>query len=343
MTLRRGLWAAASLGATSVALAAGWYAAQSPSQSARATAVGPALVAAPAAADAPVARGTAARASLAAASPADPDPRPSGAEPPAAPHLSPEHRAEIQAVHQLLVQGPTLAACREAEPRLLALARGLATTSAGWDWTLARARDCLRAPHEFRRRNGLLAGLRESFPDDPRVLALAGLERYDAGALDEAVDLLEQAEDAGTFEAWEAYADAQLSRAFEMRAQGDPRWQDALLRAEVAAMRALELAGDDVKPFALHTYARTQLELGRAVEAVQWADQAIAALRAGGSRYQALMAAELYVFSGQIYYRAGQRETGLAYMDQGIGMAGPPEQQADLRRIRDQFLSRHGA
>lgn len=343
MTLRGALWAAAALGAASAAVAAGWYVAQSPAPLAGSQIAAAPSMAAAGPADTPLAPGPAAQPAAMAASPTGVAPRLRAGEPLPSPQLAPEYPAEVQAVHRILAQGPTLAACREAEPRLLALARGLPTASAGWDWTLSRARDCLRAPHDFRRRNGLLAGLRESFPDDPRVLALAGLERYDAGAFDEAVDLLEEAEDQGTFEAWEAYADAQLSRAFEMREQGDPRWQDALLRAEGAAMRALELAGDDVKPFALHTYARTQLELGRAIEAVHWADQAIAALRAGGSRYQALMAAELYVFSGQIYYRAGQRETGLAYMDQGIGMAGPPEQQADLRRIRDQFLRRYGA
>lgn len=257
--------------------------------------------------------------------------------------LDPEQRAHADAIVRALRDGPTLAGCRAAEMALLAFARGVAPRSTAWNWAIARARDCLRAPHEFRKDSALLKGLLDSFPDDPIVRQLAGLESYDAGRLDEAVAQLEEAvEEQGTFEAWESYADAQLSRALQMRSRGEPGWEDVLMQAEAAAMRALELADEQSLALALHTVARTQLEMGRAAEAVQWADQAIAALQGGGTRYQAVMAAELYVFSGQIYFRAGQRDTGMAYMDQGIATAASPQQQADLQRIRDEFLRRYG-
>lgn len=265
--------------------------------------------------------------------------------PPARPAtpLSPEQRTQADAISAALRDGPTLAACRAAEATLLAFVRSVPPRSMPWNWALARARDCLRAPHEFRKDSALLKGLLESFPDDPLVRQLAGLQSYDAGRFDEAAAELEDAvEEKGSFEAWEAYADAQLARALAMRGRGDPGWQDVLMQAEAAAMRALELADERSLPLALHTVARTQMELGRPAEAIQWADQAIAALQAGGSRYQAVMTAELYVFSGQIYFRAGQRDTGLAYMDQGIATAASPQQQAELRRIREEFLRRYG-
>lgn len=257
--------------------------------------------------------------------------------------LSPEQRGQADAIASALRDGPTLAGCRAAESTLLAFARGVSPRSAAWNWAIGRARDCLRAPHEFRKDNALLKGLLESFPDDPIVRQLAGLQSYDEGRLDDAVAQLEDAvEEKGSFEAWESYADAQLARALQMRTRGEPGWQDVLMQAEAAAMRALEFADDQSLPLALHTVARTQLELGRPAEAIQWADQAVAALQAGGSRYQAVMTAELYVFSGQIYYRAGQRDTGMAYMDQGVASAASPQQQAELQRIRDDFLRRYG-
>jgi tetratricopeptide (TPR) repeat protein len=261
----------------------------------------------------------------------------------AAAPLDPGQRAQADSIATALRDGPTLDGCRAAESSLLAFARSVPARSSAWNWALLRARDCLRAPHDFRQHNALMKGLLESFPDDPLVRQLAGLQSYDAGRLDEAAAQLEDSlGEKGSFEAWEAYADAQLARALELRGRGDPAWEEVMLQAEAAALRALELADGPSLPLALHTVARTQLELGRAADAIQWADQAIAALQAGGSRYQAVMTAELYVFSGQVYFRAGQRDTGLAYMDQGIATAASAQQQAELRRIRDEFLRRHG-
>jgi tetratricopeptide (TPR) repeat protein len=273
------------------------------------------------------------------------------ARPPVEP-LRPQQLAELGSPLQTLASslfeqlkgGPTAAACEGAQGGLLQLLGQTPVNSAAWNWGMNRARDCLRAPTAFRANNKLLAGLIDRYPDHPRVKELAGLQQYDAGDMDAAVEALEEAaEEANTFEAWVSYADAQLARMQALRAQGDPAWQDALARAESAAFRALELANVAMRPFAMHTIARTQLEAGRWPEAVQWADQAVQAVQAAGSNYQAYMAAELYVFAGQIYYRAGQRDTGLAYMDQGISMAARADQQADLRRIRDEFLQMYGS
>jgi tetratricopeptide (TPR) repeat protein len=253
-------------------------------------------------------------------------------------------RALTTEVLDRLRGGPTAAACEGAQAAILGLLQQSRMDSSLWGWGMDRARDCLRAPTAFRAKNGLLSALIDRYPDHPRVRELSGLQQYDAGDMDAAAESLEDAApETDTFEAWETYADAQLARARQLQAAGDPRWQDALVRAENAAMRALELANAFMRPFALHTVARTQIEMGRPAEAVQWADQAVEAVRAGGSRYQAVMTAEFYVFAGQIYYRAGQRDTGMAYMDQGIGMAPRADQQAQLRNIRDEFLRMYGS
>lgn len=280
---------------------------------------------------------------------------PGGAAPSAPRVLAPLRQAPVadlsaplktlaSALFEQLKGGPTAAACEAAQAGLLQWLGQTRPDSAAWNWGMNRARECLRAPTAFRAKNSLLAALIERYPDHPRVRELAGLQQYDAGDMNAAVEALEEAaEEANTFEAWETYADAQLARMRELRDRGDPAWQDALARAEAAAFRALELANDAMRPFAMHTIARTQIEAGRWPEAIQWADQAVQAVQAGGSDYQAYMAAELYVFAGQIYYRAGQQDTGLAYMDQGISMAARADQQADLRRIRDEFLRAYGS
>jgi len=257
--------------------------------------------------------------------------------------MQPALRALATGIVERLQGGPTAAACEGAQVAILGLLQQARMDSALWSWGMDRARDCLRAPTAFRAKNSLLSALIDRYPDHPRVRELSGLQQYDAGDMEAAAESLEDAApETDTFEAWETYADAQLARARQLQAAGDPRWQDALARAESAAMRALELADAFMRPFALHTVARTQIEMGRPAEAVQWADQAVEAVRAGGSRYQAVMTAEFYVFAGQIYYRAGQRDTGMAYMDQGIGMAPRADQQAQLRNIRDQFLQMYG-
>lgn len=257
--------------------------------------------------------------------------------------LPPALRALAQSVFDQVRTGPTAPACQGAQAGLLDLLRQAPLDSRLWLWGMDRARDCLRAPTAFRARNSLLAALIEQFPDHPRVKELAGLQQYDSGDMAGAAATLADAPaDTRSFEAWQSYADAQLALMRDLRTRGDPAWQDALARAEDAAFRALDLARDTMRPFALHMIARTQLEAGRGPAAVDWANQAVESVRATGSTYQPYMAADLYFFAGQIYYRAGQRDTGLAYMEQGISMAPVARQQADLRRLRDEFLRMYG-
>lgn len=287
---------------------------------------------APAEAQLPPATSAAAEASLAAAPLAEAQTATAVQAPP---QPANETRAEVTRIYEQLRGGPTTAACRGVQYGLLDLVENTAEDDPLWNWAMDRARDCLRAPGSFRLKNDLMAGLLRSKPNHPRVRELEGLQHYDTGNLEEAVFNLELALEngGGGFEAWQTLADAQLALA-----RGKDDALARLSRAEAAAYEALKYPDSNTRPFALHTMARVQLELGRPAEAIQWAERAMQALQEGGPRYQSFMAAELHVFVGQIYYRAGQPDTGRAYMDQGVAIAQPGTQQNDLRRIRDEFL-----
>lgn len=253
---------------------------------------------------------------------------------------TPAQRNAALRVVEALMRGPTEAGCRASEDPLLNLAMDTDVDSPLWNWSLARMRDCLRAPTAYRAKSPLLAKLQDLFPDHPRVRELAGLQSYDQGRVaDAAAELEEALAETGSFESWQTLADAKLSVA---REAGSPEERAAALAAAEDAMRrALPLATPALRPYALHTMARVQLEQGNAPAAIEWADRALEAVRDGSGTYQAYMAAEMNLFAGQIYYRAGQQETGLAYMDQGVAMAGSDRQRSELQQLRDRFLQVH--
>ena len=248
-------------------------------------------------------------------------------------------------IHRQLQSGYSAPACAEAQTGILELIQKVPENDPLWSWVLDRAHGCLRAPGRTAQNRALLDALAKIKPDHPRIRELLGLDLYDRGKIDQAASALDEAlkDEPGTFEGWVSLADARLSEARALIVAGAEAdaIRTRLLQAETAAQRALELAGPEVLPFALHTLAQVHTELGQSAEAIQWADRALEALRAGSAQYQTYMAAELHLFVGQTYYRAGQRDTGLAFMDQGIGMAPLAQQQADLRRIREEFLRRY--
>lgn len=253
------------------------------------------------------------------------------------PIVTPEQRNAALGVVAALGRGPTADGCQQSEAALLSLATETAIDSPLWDWTLKRMQDCLRAPTPYRTKSPLLAKLQDLFPGHPRVLELTGLQSYDEGRPADAAAELEQAlGDTGTFESWQTLADAKLAVARDAASSEDRA--AALASAEDAIQRALPLASDALRPYALHTMARVQLEQGNAAAAIEWANRALQAVGEGSGVYQAYMAAEMNLFAGQIYYRAGQRDTGRAYMDQGLAMASSDRQRSELRQLRDRFL-----
>lgn len=250
----------------------------------------------------------------------------------------PEVYGRAQAIHAVL--SASRDGCRGAREGLLGLLRETPRAQPVWGWAMDRAVACLRAPRDARLGPDFLEELARLYPDHPKVREQLGAQAYDNGDAREAIEQLEQAvRENGTFEAWETLADARLALAAELQANGNA--EDALIlwqQAQDAALNALAMATPAMRPFAMHTLARAELELGRAAPALQWADQSLAALAALDARTQTLLAPELYLFAGQIYYRAGQRDTGVAYMDQGVGMAQSARQVAELQRLRDEFL-----
>lgn len=244
------------------------------------------------------------------------------------------------AVHAALA-GSAADGCRNARGGLLGLIREIPPADPLWGWAFDRAISCLRAPGTARLGPDFLEELAQLQPDHPKLREQLGKQAYDNGDAREAIAQLEQAVlENGTFEGWETLADARLALAAELQANGNAKGALALWQqAQDAALNALALASEPMRPFAMHTLARAELELGQFATALQWADQSLAAVAALDTRMQAVLAPELYLFAGQIYYRAGQRDTGLAYMEQGIGMAQSGRQVAELQRLRDQFLS----
>lgn len=242
-------------------------------------------------------------------------------------------------VHAVLT-GSAVDGCRNARSGLLGLIREAPPADPVWGWAFDRAISCLRAPGGARLGPDFLEELAQLQPAHPKLREQLGKQAYDNGDAREAIVQLEQAVlENATFEGWETLADARLALAAELQANGNAEGAQALRQqAQDAALNALALASEPMRPFAMHTLARAELELGRFAAALQWADQSLAAVAALDTRMQAVLAPELYLFAGQIYYRAGQHDTGIAYMDQGIGMAQPGRQVAELQRLRDEFL-----
>lgn len=257
------------------------------------------------------------------------------------PPVAPEQRAAALRVISALAGGATQPGCEASETDLLALATSTPMDSPLWTWAVTRMQDCLRAPTPYRKNSPLLSRMKDLFPDHPRVQQLSGLQSYDQGRIADAAKELEEAlGDEGTFESWQTLADSKLTLARQAERAGKLPERDAALAAARDAMeRALKLAPPALKPYALHTMARVELEQGHPAEAMQWADQALRAVQDGSGTYQAYMAAEMHVFAGQIYYRSGLRDSGLAYMDQGIALAGSDRQRAELQELRDRFLA----
>lgn len=288
----------------------------------------------------PAPGGAAEAATALAAGPADPQPQPQPMGPFAASTSAVFERA--RAIHAALRLAPE--GCGQAGEELLGMIREVPHTHPLWGWALDRAIACTRTPGRPRAGADLLDAIATLYPDHPKVRARLGEQAYENGDAREAIRQLEAAaETTGTFEAWETLADARLALATEMQAHGnDPAAQILRLEARDAAQRALAAAPGHLQPFAMHMLARTELELASVQSAVRWADQSLLALSEIDARLQAMLAPEIYLFAGQIYFRSGQRETGLAYMDQGISMARTPRQVAELRMIRDEFLRDRG-
>ena len=129
---------------------------------------------------------------------------------------------------------------------------------------------------------------------------------------------------------------AQLAQGLEARRDGRSVQARGLFEAAATALgQAIELSGERVDPWTLQSMAQAQLELGNDVDAIAWADRALQRVRAGGGDdYEAFRSATLTMNVGIVYYRAGQRQTGVAYMDQAISMAPTAFDRADFADLK---------
>jgi tetratricopeptide (TPR) repeat protein len=247
-------------------------------------------------------------------------------------------RADV--IYAALARNDHQAACtpdvRSDLERLLADAEGYENL---WTWTFERALQCSRAVGADDSLGKLLTNAMRRHRDNPRVLELLAEHNLRAGHADKAVrpatDALRIRE---SYQALDVLAGAYLSMADMQRASksGDPGQARGLyLEAMSAASRAAELATPAMRPFQYLNVAQAQLGLGEPLRALDTAARAEQAIHAASARSQAHFGPLVYMQLGSIYYRAGHRDIGIAYMDQAIAMAGG---DAKLRDFKEQVL-----
>lgn len=133
---------------------------------------------------------------------------------------------------------------------------------------------------------------------------------------------------------------AQLVRGLEAKRDKQvDKARESFESAAAALAKAIELSGERIDPGTLESMAEAQLELGNPVEAVSWVDEALERLRLGSNDdYTQFRAAQLTMNAGIVYYRAGQKSTGVAYMDQAISMAPTDFDREDFRDLKEETI-----
>lgn len=256
-----------------------------------------------------------------------------------------ELRAVAQRIHEALsVAHMSEAACTAVKSDLIAITEALPVGSELWAWSMDRVEACFSSGLRDRAANGALfrrLALRE--PSSARVLRLLAehylaLNRYaiavpllrKAAELEEGPQLLTK------------LARAELAAATDLRRLGGSERDIAqhLGSAQRAYERAMSLSGANADPWMIQGAAQVRLESGDPVGAIALADRALqSAAFTPTSDSQAFAKAGLYVNVGGIYYRAGQQETGIAYMDQGISMVAKAEHRDVLMQLKATFVN----
>lgn len=208
-------------------------------------------------------------------------------------------------------------------------------------WAAGALADCYYALRKRDEKRALLDIMLAVAPQHARTLELQGNYERLAGDPEKAIEYLERALDRNkSFQNWESLAEARLTLAHQLRGTDADRSSTLYKGARAAARSALELANPGMAPFVMQNLALVELALGNHTAATSWVEQAIAALQSvPSSNAQALLAPPLYVGAGEIYYRTGQRQVGLAYMDQGVGMAFDAGQRRMLEQQRREVLA----
>lgn len=235
-----------------------------------------------------------------------------------------------QRIAETLSAGATVRTCEAVRADIVQFARLVSKDLRLLQWGIGRAEACLPMLAGLEEQREFLESLVQAAPESGRLLELLGRQYLFLGRAEDAVTAMQASlavkETPGT---WDLLAGANLSMA---RTASESDARSLLEEADAALRRALALSGQKPDPWTLARMAEVQLAQGNQSEAIIWADRAISAIRSGAVTNAV---ASLYMKVGDIHYRAGMPETGIAYMDHAINVAPTTEQREQYRAMKD--------
>lgn len=248
---------------------------------------------------------------------------------------------KAQEVFGMLRSGVSRESCTAAWEGLTSLLMTEPERSALGLWTMDRVASCVRVMGTAEEQSSLLASLLAKKPGSFRLLLELGRTEMARSDYVQAMRYFEQA-NAVEVDSYglTQLANSKLLAALEVQyTTGNNDERLALLRdAEVALAKADSIAGASLDAWTLQKMAKVKLGLGKPTEAMEWVERAVLAMKGGGSsEIEQISIAALYFNIGEIYYKAGQRGTGIAYMDQAIGLA-PAGDVEDLTESKSAVL-----
>lgn len=241
-------------------------------------------------------------------------------------------------IYGMLSAGELKATCTpDVQEDLQALLRDANGYENLWIWTFERNIACHRSRSEDRAIAELFKSALRDHGQNPRVLELLALQNLLTGnpfeAIKPATDALRIRE---SYEAWNILATATLAQADDIVQRDRGAAQPLYKKAFDAASHAETLASAAMRPFQLVKMAQAEIGLGRPLEALELAVRAEEALRSANSGSQAKLQPDFYMQLGSVYYRAGHRDVGIAFMDQAIAMT---RGNARFIELKDQILA----
>lgn len=226
-------------------------------------------------------------------------------------------------VHERLKADFGTETCLEVETSLFSLIVGLPENTELAKWAMDRVDGCAKTmPYE--QQKAYLERLLEVKPHHVRTLTALGMLEISRGHahMEVAIERLGEALRAANTPAT-AYelGLAQLAYAQGLRDSEAKKRAWMFEGAAHSFERAIDLGADDV--WIHQAMAAAKLGLGQFDDAVAHAERALASVDQKMLSAEPGVLSDLYFDLGRILFRSGQKETGVAYMDQGIGTAAP--------------------
>lgn len=240
-------------------------------------------------------------------------------------------------IHARLTGGRLKITCTPGvQEDLLSLLRDAEGFENLWSWTFEQTLACHGALGHSDAVSMMLQQALARHGRNPRVLELLARQNLLVGKPERAIaparDALAIRE---SYDGWAHLGEAQLSMA---GTASDPAMAAKLFQnAYDSASRAHALAPESMQPFQLLKMAQAQMGLRNTLQALELAAQAERSMSGVDARSQAALMPGFYMGLGSVYYQAGHRDIGLAYMDQAIAMV-TGEKAAELERFKNAVI-----